>query len=130
MKTDYRVGRAAARFLLKWVLGVQWVHADRVPSTGPILVTPNHRSYLDPPLVGCGLHRELHFFAKAELFEVPVLKQAIRVFNSIPVHRERPDRRSLSAAIRAVREGGGLVLFPEGTRAAPGAFLPPNWAWG
>jgi len=126
VKADYRFGRGLARIILKWVLGVRWIGSEVVPMTGPLLVVPNHRSYLDPPLVGCGLTRELYFFAKAELFTIPLLGRAVRVFNSIPVKRGRADRRALSIAIESVRSGGALVLFPEGTRAPKGEFLPPK----
>ncbi len=126
MKWDYRIGRGAVRVLLKWGLGVKWSGAQNVPLTGSVIVASNHRGNLDPPLVGCGVPRELHFFAKRELFRVPVLGGLIRIFNSIPVRRGEIDRKSLSLAIDAVKLGGGLVIFPEGTRAKDVDFLPPK----
>ncbi len=126
MKWDYRVGRGLVRLILKWIVGVRWIRADAVPPAGSVIIASNHRGTLDPPLVGCGIHRELHFFAKAELFQVPVLGRLIRIFNSIPVRRGEVDRRSLSLSIDAVKSGGGLVLFPEGTRSKGKDFLPPK----
>lgn len=126
MKASYRVGRALAKLVLI-VLGTKWTGAERVPARGALVIAPNHRSYLDPPLVGCGAGRELFFFAKKELFGVPVLGYVIRhVFNAIPIRRGSVDRRAIATAIDAVRGGGALVLFPEGTRAAPGGYLPPK----
>ncbi len=90
------------------------------------MVAPNHRSYLDPPLAGCGIERELHFFAKSELFAVPLLGSLIRAFNAIPVRRGRADRKSLALAVECVTAGGGLMLFPEGTRSKGEGFLAPK----
>jgi 1-acyl-sn-glycerol-3-phosphate acyltransferase len=126
VKPGYWAGWIAARFILKQVLGVRWTGVEKVPLQGSLILAPNHRSYLDPPIVGCGLRRELFFFAKAELFRIPVLGRVIRVFNSIPVKRGRADRASLATAIAAVRGGGGLVLFPEGTRSRGPGFLAPK----
>jgi 1-acyl-sn-glycerol-3-phosphate acyltransferase len=108
------------------MMGVNWIHPERVPMQGGFILAPNHRSYFDPPIAGCGFTRELHFFAKAELFDMPILGSLVREMNSIPVRRGEADRRSLAMAIAAVKEGGGLVLFPEGTRSKTDTFLEPK----
>lgn len=126
MRWGYRAGWLGARFVLRWILGVQWIDPERVPLAGAVIVAPNHRSYLDPPLVGCGIDRELHFFAKRELFRMPVVGALVRHFNSIPIRRGTADREGLRLSLAALSAGGGLVLFPEGTRAPAGRFLEPK----
>ena len=125
MKPGYRVAWATVRSLL-WLIGVRYTDAHKVPATGPLILAPNHRSYLDPPITGCGLHRELSFFAKSELFRIPLLGPIIRGLNARPVRRGESDRRALKLAIETVREGAALVVFAEGTRAPKGGFLEPK----
>jgi 1-acyl-sn-glycerol-3-phosphate acyltransferase len=114
------------RFVIVVVMGVRYSGAERVPRVGRVLLASNHRTNLDPPLVGCGVDREFSFFAKAELFEVPLLGRLIRAYNAFPVKRGQADRRSVATAVARVRDGAGLILFPEGTRSHTPEFLPPK----
>jgi 1-acyl-sn-glycerol-3-phosphate acyltransferase len=122
----YWFGWFFCRSVFRWILGVRYVDWEKVPLEGALVVAPNHRSYLDPPLVGCGVPRELHFFAKAELFNVPLLGSVIRAYNALPVKRGEADRRALSISLEVVRQGGGLVVFPEGTRSRSADYLAPK----
>lgn len=126
MNGVYRAGWLLGGFLFKVILGVRYVDGEKVPRDGALVVAPNHRSYIDPPLAGCGIPRELHFFAKAELFEVPLLGSLIRAYNALPVKRGEADRRALALSLDVVRKGGGLMVFPEGTRSKTGAYLAPK----
>jgi 1-acyl-sn-glycerol-3-phosphate acyltransferase len=87
-----------------------------VPATGAALLAANHASFLDPPLVGVGTPRPLHFLAKAELFRVPLLGSLVRRLNAHPVEREGADMGALRLALALLREGQALLVFPEGTR--------------
>ena len=51
--------------------------AENEPLTGPFIVCPNHISAHDPVIVDAALHHQMRFFAKAELFKIPLLKQLI-----------------------------------------------------
>jgi 1-acyl-sn-glycerol-3-phosphate acyltransferase len=93
---------------------------EHLPAAGAVLVVANHSSLLDPPLVGCVARRPLCFLAKAELFEVPVLGRLIRALNTHPVRREGSDPGALRSALRLLKEGRALLLFPEGTRGEEG----------
>lgn len=126
MKAGYRFARGILRFVFLVVLGVRYEGAERIPRTGGLILASNHRTNMDPPLVGCGIDRELSFFAKAELFKIPIFGGLIRGYNAFPVRRGRADRQSLEIAVARVREGSGLVMFPEGTRSRTAEFLPPK----
>jgi 1-acyl-sn-glycerol-3-phosphate acyltransferase len=93
-----------------------------VPSTGPLLVVANHVSVVDPPLLGAMVPRRLAFLAKEELFHPAPWGWALRAAGMIPVRRGRAERRVLLAALRVLREGGALVVFPEGTRSRDGVL--------
>ena len=95
-----------------------------VPVTGAALLAANHESFLDPPLVGVGTRRQLHFLAKAELFRVPLLGSLIRRLNAHPVERAGADMGALRLALALLREGHALLVFPEGTRGGGGRLGP------
>ena len=80
----------------------------------------NHQSFLDPPLVG-GLYRnEVFFLARKTLLDAPGLKQALPQCNVIPIDQTRPDPASIIQVLRTVKNGGRIVIFPEGSRCEDG----------
>ncbi len=99
-------------------------HKRLLKHTG-ILVVANHQSLLDPPLIGAYLY-ELYasYFAKAELFKVPVLRTIISLLNAFPVKRGESDIESIRKAIDTLNNRGVLVMFPEGTRTLDGSIHP------
>jgi 1-acyl-sn-glycerol-3-phosphate acyltransferase len=112
----YPFMRGAAFTVLRAGFHFRAVGLENVPSSGPAILAANHMSFLDPPVVGAPLRRELHFMAKAELFRVPGLGGVIRRLNAHPVDRSGSDSGALRLAIRLLEDGQALLLFPEGTR--------------
>jgi 1-acyl-sn-glycerol-3-phosphate acyltransferase len=100
---------------------IKWIHADRVPAEGPVVMVANHRSFVDPFAVGLGLswRRPVHFMAKAEMFKYP-LKVLLVVLNSFPVQRGGADRAAIRQAMDLLAENRILGMFPEGTRVHEG----------
>lgn len=117
---------------LKWFLGWILVYPlfqvltgvrieGRVPRKGPVILAPNHVSYLDPPLVGITAFREIHFLAKPGLFAGSKLfARLITAFNAISLEGTAGVRK----AIKLLRQGHAVVIFPEGTRSRVPAVLP------
>jgi hypothetical protein len=60
---------------------------EHVPKTGGFVVVCNHGSNFDPPLLSAAILRPVAYMAKEELFEVPVFKQAIKLYGAYPVKR-------------------------------------------
>lgn len=112
----YRTEQWLIRNFVRCVFGLRYSGAENIPPSGGVLLAANHKSYLDPPVVGAGLSRELRYFAKRQLFEIPILGAIIRDCGGFPVDREAFDRRAVSTALQIVRSGGALLVFPEGTR--------------
>ncbi len=101
--------------------------ADQVPRTGGLILASNHISFWDPPLIACASPRELHFLAKEELFSKPRwLGPMIRGVNAIPIRRGVADLSGLSRALEVLKQGGCLLLFPEGSRMRDGELHPPR----
>lgn len=91
----------------------------RVPSEGPAVLLANHTSHLDPPLVGGATRRQLSFLARDTLF-VGVLGRLIRTYEALPVDRDGAGIGGVRAILKRLKQGGAVLLFPEGTRSADG----------
>lgn len=95
----------------------QVIGKENIPPFGnPVIFAANHRSLADPNLVGSAIPYAIHYFAKEELFHVPILGWYIRRVNSFPVKRGEHDVGAFKSAIRILEQGEGLLLFPEGGR--------------
>jgi len=96
---------------------------ENIPRTGKVIFASNHRSDFDPPILGGFIPREVHFFAKEELFRNLLFGRFISYLNAFPVRRGQFDRESLSKCLEILKHDGALIFFPEGTRAPSDGFL-------
>lgn len=126
MKTIvYRAVWFTARFFYMLLWWPRLINTHHLPKGGYLLCT-NHRSWFDPPLVGCHLWGPIAFFAKAELFRNPVAKWFLDRLNALPVRRGAVDRNALKTVMNALSAGLPVLVFPEGTRSRTGKMLPPR----
>ncbi|WP_375388900.1 lysophospholipid acyltransferase family protein [uncultured Amnibacterium sp.] len=93
---------------------------EKLPTTGPFILAPNHLSNIDPVAVGIALWRlgrAPRFMAKSSLFRVPVLGPLMTAMGHVPVDRGGAGRGAipLSSAKRLVSEGQGVIVYPEGS---------------
>ena len=79
--------------------------AERVPLSGPLIVACNHVSYFDPPALGVAMPRPIHYMAKQELFDIPVLGRVITWLNAFPVDRSRGDRAAIKRSLQVLQNG-------------------------
>jgi len=93
--------------------------ADSLPP-GPLILAPNHASYLDPPATGCGLFRVTYYLARHTLFKPPIASWLLPSIGSIPVNQNSPGPSSLKNIFEVFKNKGTLVLFPEGQRTFDG----------
>lgn len=107
-------GHWVARFLAHVVWDTHVSGADRVPTTGPVLLAANHVTLLDGPLLVGASPRPLHVLVKSELFHGP-LGSFLRGVGQIPIDRSM-GRPALQSALGVLRRGGAVGIFPEGTR--------------
>ncbi len=120
MKLIYRVGWLMSRFAFATYFRGRVYHPERVPLTGPVILASNHASFLDPPFVGAGLKRDIHYLARESLFHSRVLGAILRSVNCVPVDRDGGGAAGLRAILDRLLAGGGIILFPEGTRTRDG----------
>jgi 1-acyl-sn-glycerol-3-phosphate acyltransferase len=89
---------------------------EYIPLKGGVIIAPNHRSLIDPPLVGSALHREVHFLAKEELFSFKPFGWLISRLNAHPLKRSG-DIGAFKMARRLLDMGEAVIIFPEGRRS-------------
>ncbi|MFT4049457.1 MAG: 1-acyl-sn-glycerol-3-phosphate acyltransferase [Solirubrobacterales bacterium] len=99
---------------------------EHVPSDGPIIFASNHRSFLDPFIIGSMTKRPLFYVAKMELFQKPLQGWFLNSLGAIPVMRDQSDQELLKTVSAILERGDSLVIFPEGTRVRPGSLGRPR----
>ncbi len=90
-------------------------HRDRIPTSEPVVVVANHSATVDGPLLYGLLGRRTAFLIKQEMFHGPLGWILVRI-GQLAVRRGEADRAPLLTAVRLLRHGGMVVVFPEGTR--------------
>ncbi|WP_309398041.1 lysophospholipid acyltransferase family protein [Cerasicoccus maritimus] len=120
MKPFYRNMRASLAAWFYTFNGLQVYGASNVPVEGPFLLACNHASFLDPPVFAVACPRELHFFARNTLWK-GVFGTLITNLNAIPIDRDgERDLQAFRRVFAALKDGGTLLVFPEGTRTPDG----------
>jgi 1-acyl-sn-glycerol-3-phosphate acyltransferase len=120
----YRFWQQVARVLFVLVFGLRVHHRRRFPRTGGVLVVANHQSYLDPILAAVGMPRPFHPMARNSLFRFAPFAWLIRSLNAFPVRRGTADLAAVKEALRRLKAGGVVLVFPEGTRTRDGSIGP------
>jgi 1-acyl-sn-glycerol-3-phosphate acyltransferase len=121
----YAIIHAFLRILGRLLFRLRIVGAEHVPKTGPVLIAPNHVSYLDIPLLGVMINRPLHFMGKASLFRGRWVGWLYRSLNSFPIERGSRSRIGLMEAVSRLKEGCCVAMYPEGGRSLDGRLQKP-----
>jgi putative phosphoserine phosphatase/1-acylglycerol-3-phosphate O-acyltransferase len=98
---------------------------EHIPSSGPVLLAANHRSYFDVAalaLVAARIGRPVRFLGKKEIFDAPIVGIVARAIGGIPVDRGSGSDQALRAAEAALRAGEVVIVLPQGTIPRGDAF--------
>jgi len=117
-KWFFWTGRTAFLGYAKLAYGLKVEGAELVPREGGLVVAANHFSSLDPPVLGVSVPREIHFMAKKELFEKPLMRALVLGLRAFPVDRERSDLGAIKHSLRLLKDGLAVGIFAQGTRNA------------
>ena len=111
-------------FLLYFRL--QRIGREHLPRSGPLLLASNHRSFLDPFIIGTLVRRPVYYMAKRELFEKRWQGWILNALGAFPVDRGAGDSSAMETARAILERGDCVVVFPEGTRVRPGPLGEPR----
>ncbi|MEC9073377.1 MAG: lysophospholipid acyltransferase family protein, partial [Myxococcota bacterium] len=130
-----RSGRVWARVLQHWgrvcllmagSRGLLVEGEEAFDTPGGRVVMANHQSHLDPPTICRVCPYPIRFIAKRSLFFLPIFGQAMWLAGMISIDRRNRERAfaSIDLAVKRVRKGYTVLVFPEGTRATSPEMLP------
>jgi len=119
----YFLARVVARVGLFFCHPVFLVYGRKNIPEGRAVICSNHSGLADPVWLSIGLRQKRRFciMAKESLLEMPVLKYLFRWLRMIGVRRGEGDVQAVKVAMRALKSGDKLLIFPEGTRIRNGA---------
>lgn len=124
MTLVYNIFYNLAKLLARLIFQMRVVHPERMIEEGPLILAVNHASFFDPPLAGICSRRGVYYLARKTLLKWPFFGPLFPAMNVIPVERDGNDMSALREVIKKIREGNGVVLFPEGTRSRDGNLQP------
>jgi 1-acyl-sn-glycerol-3-phosphate acyltransferase len=95
------------------------IGSERVPASGPVILAPNHFSFMDHFFVGMFVRRKVRFMAKSQLFRRPM--QFVYSHGGVfPLRRGHRDEEAFSTAKTILAKGGCVVMYCEGGRSRTG----------
>ena len=95
---------------------------EHIPPSGPVIIAANHRSFLDPFVIGTMARRPMYYVAKQELFQKRWQGWFLNALGAFPVARGESDERTIETAKTILGRGDIVLIFPEGTRTRPGSL--------
>src|SRR5918998_1566885 len=106
--------------LYAWVFfRARGIAAEKVPSEGPVILAPNHFSFMDHFFLGVAIRRKVRFMAKSQLFQRPM--QWIYTHGGVfPVRRGYADEEAFRTANSILERGGTIAMYSEGGRSRTG----------
>ncbi len=119
----HEVSKPVTRGILRVLFRFR-VESPMPATAGPTVIVANHSSYLDPAIVGSTCPRQCHFFARESLRRIPLVGRWMAAVGTVFVDRDAPATAALQQLLDVLREGGAVIVFPEGTRSVDGRVAP------
>lgn len=120
----YRIAQGGV-WLGLWLAGIRFEVRGRenLPrDRRPCVYMSNHQSNVDPPVIFVVLPPRIAFLGKTDVFKIPVLGTAMRLADFVPINRRDSEaaRAAVDDALKRLRPGLSLIVYPEGTRSPDG----------
>ncbi|GEM_PF-63206 len=119
-----RLLQGLARLLVRLLTRCEARGLEHIPPQGPLLLTVNHLGDADALVVLAHLPWQPDVLAAMELYDIKPVRWLLNAYGAIWVHRGRPDRRALKAALQALEEGRVVALAPEGRQSVTRSLEP------
>ncbi len=121
----YWLARAVLQPFFHLYLRYSRIGREHIPARGAVILASNHRSFLDPFVIGTMAPRPMYYIAKSELFK-GWQNWILNVLGAFPVDRGAGDEETMKTAKAVLARGDILLIFPEGTRIRPGSLSKPK----
>lgn len=95
------------------------ISSEKVPQSGPVILAPNHGSFMDHFFLGAFIRRKVQFMAKSQLFQPP-LQYVYSHGGVFPLRRGHRDEEAFITARAILERGGTVAMYCEGARSRDG----------
>ena len=102
---------------------IRYKGVENIPQTGGVIIASNHQTYFDPIWMTLPVKRQLRYLAWSESFDWPVIGKIIRLLGAWPIQIEKTDPTAIRRSLQLLKNGGAIVIFPEGRRVSPDGKL-------
>ncbi|MBA3767763.1 MAG: 1-acyl-sn-glycerol-3-phosphate acyltransferase [Acidobacteria bacterium] len=115
--------RTATRSMSRLLWRIDYAGRENIPLRGGLIIAANHQSYIDPFWIGAPVNRPVRFLAWSKSFDWPITGKLMRLLGAWPLEIERSDPTAIRRSLQWLRDGGAVVIFPEGGRCLPDGAL-------
>jgi glycerol-3-phosphate dehydrogenase (NAD(P)+) len=122
----YLLARATLLPFFRLYLRLERIGREHLPRAGPVILMANHRSFLDPFVIGTLTRRPVYYMSKRELFERRWQAWLLNSLGAFPIDRGAGDEHAMATARAILERGDCVVIFPEGTRIRRGPLGAPR----
>ncbi len=119
----YKIALWLCTASIKLLFNFKVVGRENIPKDKNFIIVSNHTSNLDPPILGVAVKMPISFMAKEELFKNKLFGGLIRKLGAFPVSRGSGDISAIKTALRLLKDGKNMVIFPEGGRSKTQGML-------
>lgn len=98
---------------------ITWTHLEYIPGNGGVIIAANHQTYVDAFWISIPVKRPVRYLAWDEAFSWPLIGSCLRLFGAWPLQLEGSDPKPIRQSLQWLKEGGAVVIFPEGGRGNP-----------
>ena len=122
----YKLVWTVFRPLFRFLYPQRVTGQENLPAEGGFVLCANHCSALDPIIMVCCFPRNrwMSFLGKKELYEHKLLGPLVKNLCMIPVDRGNADLAAVRTCLKVLKEGSGLLIFPQGTRSKDNTRTP------
>ncbi len=119
----YKIVSFFCYLMLKVLFNFKILGRENIPKDKNFILVSNHTSNFDPPILGVATNIRLAYMAKEELFKNKIFGGLIKKLGAFPVSRGGGDISAIKTAIRVLKDGQNMVIFPEGGRSKTKGML-------
>ena len=96
---------------------IEFSGVENIPEHGGVIVAANHQTYIDPFWISLPIKRPTRYLAWSAAFRWPIVGQCLIWLGAWPLALEGSDPAAIRRSLQWLREGGAVVIFPEGGRS-------------
>ena len=109
--------KMVVRFFSRLLWKMELLGVENVPAAGGLIIAANHQTYFDPFWISVPVKRPTRYLAWSAAFKWPFVGRCLTWFGAWPLQLERSDPSAIRRSLQWLRDGGAVVIFPEGGRS-------------